>query len=95
MVKFDAAWWSSHEFNLTQLQGVMNSCRRSPIVAVPEPIERAGGDVEQAVHDVLHDLASDRIGKGTVEQIRDAANASIKRVDGSRGLGDAIRNNRR
>lgn len=53
--------------------------------------ERTGKQVEETLNEVLSDLSNDRLGKGAAEQLKGAADGSIKRQSGSEGLGRAIR----
>jgi hypothetical protein len=51
---------------------------------------RSGSDVEKGLTDVLNDLARDRIGKGAAEQLKGAAEQSIKRQTRDGSLNGAI-----
>jgi hypothetical protein len=52
---------------------------------------RTGSDVEKTFTDVLDDLAHDRLSQPAAEQIKDAAQGSIKRGERSGALRRAIR----
>lgn len=78
-----AGWWRQKDVDR------FFEWRQDKIVAaVEEPTPK---DVEKIFNETLEGLAKDRFGAGGAEEIKHAAERSIKRVTGKEKLHDAIR----
>lgn len=87
-------WWSDeekakfleiwHKAKSKQLSPVLMADDSSGSVTIPPPVEKT-------INDVLDILAKDKVGRGAAEQIKGAAEQSIRRQTRDGGLNDAIK----
>jgi hypothetical protein len=87
-------WWSEEDKAKFCEAWRQARVENPDLVAVAERLaaeERSGAIVEQTINEVLGDLANNRVSKGAAEQLKGAAEQSIKRQTGGEALGRAIR----
>lgn len=77
-----AGWWRQEDADR------FFEWRLDKIVAADEPTPK---DVEKIFNETLEGLAKDRFGAGGAEEIKHAAERSIRRVTSKESLHDAIR----